>query len=193
MTDADAGPSDDRDRMIAGKVAWRLAPLLMLCYFVAFLDRVNDRLFLLRGAEQPGAREGRGARLDRPHHVHLGPGIGRDRAGLERAELLRGPLPAGRRRGRLLPGVVLYLTYWFPAQHRAKMVGLFMAAVPVSGVIGAPLSGWLLGLDRTLGLHGWQWLFILEGLPSMLLSAVVWRHPTDQPRDASWLTASERT
>jgi MFS family permease len=70
------------------------------------------------------------------------------------------------------PGVVLYLTYWFAAEHRARMIGLFMAAVPVSGVIGSPLSGWLLGLEGTLGLHGWQWLFILEGLPSMMLSGI---------------------
>src|SRR5258708_2323636 len=72
------------------------------------------------------------------------------------------------------------------------MVGLFMAAVPVSGVVGSPLSGWLLGLEGTLALHGWQWLFILEGLPAMLLSVVVWRCLTDRPRQADWLTAAER-
>jgi nitrate/nitrite transporter NarK len=72
------------------------------------------------------------------------------------------------------------------------MVGLFMAAVPVSGVIGSPLSGWLLGLEGTLALHGWQWLFILEGLPSMLLSVVVWFRLTDRPSQAGWLTAAER-
>jgi sugar phosphate permease len=72
------------------------------------------------------------------------------------------------------------------------MVGLFMAAVPVSGVIGSPLSGWLLGLEGTLALHGWQWLFILEGLPSMLLSVVIWFRLTDRPSQAGWLTAAER-
>jgi MFS family permease len=86
----------------------------------------------------------------------------------------------------------LYLTFWFAAEHRAKMIGLFMAAVPISGIIGSPLSGWLLGLEGKLGLHGWQWLFILEGLPAMILSVVVWRYLTDRPSEAHWLTAAER-
>jgi MFS family permease len=103
------------------------------------------------------------------------------------ARFLLGAAEAG-----FFPGVLLYLTYWFTAEHRARMVGLFMAAVPVSGVIGSPLSGWLLGLDGTGGLHGWQWLFILEGLPSMLLSVVVWRWLTDRPSEAGWLTGAER-
>jgi MFS family permease len=103
------------------------------------------------------------------------------------ARFLLGATEAG-----FFPGVLLYLTYWFTAEHRARMVGLFMAAVPISGVIGAPLSGWLLGLEGTLGLHGWQWLFILEGLPSILLAIVVWLALTDRPSQAGWLTAAER-
>ena len=220
MTDADADPVDDRDRMIAAKVAWRLAPLLMLCYFVAFLDRVNVGFAALAmnrdlgfnaaifgfGAgvfffgyfffevpsnlvlEKVGARVWIARIMFTWGLVSAATALVWNESSFYAARFLLGAAEAG-----FFPGVVLYLTYWFQAQHRARMVGLFMAAVPVSGVIGAPLSGWLLGLDGTLGLHGWQWLFILEGLPSMLLSVVVWRTLTDQPRDATWLTASERT
>ena len=220
MTDTDANPIDDRDRMIAGKVARRLAPLLMLCYFVAFLDRVNvgfaalamnqdlgfDSAVFGFGAgiffigyfffevpsnlvlEKVGARVWIARIMFTWGLVSAATALVWNAPSFYAARFLLGAAEAG-----FFPGVLLYLTYWFPAQHRAKMVGLFMAAVPVSGVIGAPLSGWLLGLDGTLGLHGWQWLFILEGLPSILLSAVVWRCLTDQPRDASWLTARERT
>ena len=220
MTDPDADPIDDRDRIIAGKVAWRLAPLLMLCYFVAFLDRVNVGFAALAmnadlgfngtifgfGAgiffigyfifevpsnlvlEKVGARVWIARIMFTWGLVSAATALVWNAPSFYAARFLLGAAEAG-----FFPGVVLYLTYWFPAQHRAKMVGLFMAAVPVSGVIGAPLSGWLLGLDGTLGLRGWQWLFILEGLPSMMLSVVVWRCLTDQPCDASWLTASERT
>jgi len=194
--------------------------LLMLCYFVAFLDRVNVGFAALamnadlgfNGAifgfgagvfffgyfffevpsnlvlEKVGARVWIARIMFTWGLVSAATALVWNESSFYAARFLLGAAEAG-----FFPGVVLYLTYWFPAQHRAKMVGLFMAAVPVSGVVGAPLSGWLLGLDGTLGLHGWQWLFILEGLPSMLLSVVVWRTLTDQPRDARWLTASERT
>ncbi len=175
---------------IFSKVAWRLAPLLALCYFVAFLDRVNASFAALTmnaDLHFDPAVFGFGAGiffigyflLEVPSNLIL------ERVGARRwiarimlswglvstatafvwndtsfyaARFLLGAAEAG-----FFPGVLLYLTYWFTAAHRARMVGLFMAAVPVSGVIGSPLSTWLLGLDGIWSLRGWQWLFILEG------------------------------
>jgi len=84
------------------------------------------------------------------------------------------------------PGVVFYLTKWFPQVYRARAIAFFMLAVPVSSVIGAPLSGFLLNITG-LGMQGWQWLYILEGIPSILLSVAVFCYLTDEPRDALWL------
>ena len=90
------------------------------------------------------------------------------------------------------PGIIFYLTYWYPARERARAYAWFLAAIPVCGVIGGPISGALLGLDGRLGLQGWQWLFLLEGIPSVLVGiAVLWLLP-DRPRDARWLPAAER-
>src|ERR687884_1386981 len=79
------------------------------------------------------------------------------------------------------PGIIFYLTLWFPAAYRARIVGYFMAAIPLSSVIGAPVSGYLLGLDGVAGLKGWQWLFMLEAAPAVLLSGVVFFYLTDKP------------
>jgi MFS transporter, ACS family, tartrate transporter len=91
-----------------------------------------------------------------------------------------------------LPGIIYYLTLWYPAPRRARAVALFMAATPVAGVIGAPLSGLLLGLDGSLGLAGWQWMFVLEGVPALLLGFSVLRLLPDGPADAHWVSAGER-
>ena len=90
------------------------------------------------------------------------------------------------------PGIIFYLTLWFPAVYRARIVGYFMAAIPLSTVIGAPVSGLLLGLDGVMGLKGWQWLFIIEAVPSLVLSVVVFYYLTDRPADATWLEPDER-
>jgi ACS family tartrate transporter-like MFS transporter len=89
------------------------------------------------------------------------------------------------------PGVILYLTYWFPSAYRARIVGIFMISIPISSFLGSPISGALLGLNGW-GLRGWQWLFILEGLPAILMAgAVLWFLP-DGPRHAKWLPPAER-
>lgn len=90
------------------------------------------------------------------------------------------------------PGVLLYLTYWFPARYRGRVISRFMLAIPLALAIGAPLSTWILQLDGTWGYKGWQWLFILEGLPTVLLAFAVWKFLPDGPKDAAWLNEAER-
>jgi ACS family tartrate transporter-like MFS transporter len=90
------------------------------------------------------------------------------------------------------PGIVYYLSDWFPAAQRARALSRFLTAVPISAAIGNPISAWLLGLDGRGGLAGWQWLFLLEGIPSVLLGFVVFSLLADRPADAAWLTADQR-
>ncbi len=90
------------------------------------------------------------------------------------------------------PGIIFLLTLWFPGVYRARVIGYFMAAIPLSTVIGAPVSGALLGLDGMAGLAGWQWMYLIEGVPALLLSVVVLFYLTDRPADATWLQADER-
>jgi MFS transporter, ACS family, tartrate transporter len=91
------------------------------------------------------------------------------------------------------PGIIFYLTLWFPAAYRGRIIGMFMAAIPLSAVIGAPLSSMLLYLDGGLGLRGWQWIFIIEAVPAIILSVVVYFFLTEEPSEAKWLAADERT
>jgi ACS family tartrate transporter-like MFS transporter len=91
------------------------------------------------------------------------------------------------------PGIIYYMTLWFPAKMRARGVSRFYIALPLSSTVMGSLAGWLLGLGGILGLAGWQWLFLLEGLPSVLFSVVIWRLLPDGPSDASWLAPEERT
>jgi MFS transporter, ACS family, tartrate transporter len=91
-----------------------------------------------------------------------------------------------------IPGIVLYLTYWFPHNYRARFTASFIAAAPLSSIVGGPLSGLILGLDRSAGFHGWQWLFLLEGLPACVLAFVTLRFLPDSPKNAPWLTVGEK-
>src|ERR1700731_197045 len=90
------------------------------------------------------------------------------------------------------PGIIFYLTLWFPTEYRARIVGYFMAAIPLSTVIGAPISGALLYLHGGLGLAGWQWLFVIEAVPAIILAVMVFFYLTDRPADAAWLAPDER-
>jgi ACS family tartrate transporter-like MFS transporter len=90
------------------------------------------------------------------------------------------------------PGVVYYLSHWYPEGQRARAIAAFMTAVPVSGVIGGPLSGALLSLNGLFGLAGWQWLFLVEGLPAILLGVIVLVYLTDRPETADWLSSAEK-
>ncbi|KWE50705.1 hypothetical protein WL76_20090 [Burkholderia ubonensis] len=96
--------------------------------------------------------------------------------------LLLGAAEAG-----LFPGVMLYLTYWFGREERARATGYFLLGVCLANVVGGPLAGALIGLDGALGLHGWQWLFVIEGIPAILLAFVVWTRLPDRPSTAPWL------
>ncbi|KJK25256.1 membrane protein [Burkholderiaceae bacterium 16] len=101
--------------------------------------------------------------------------------------LLLGVAEAG-----LFPGVMLYLTYWFDREQRARATGYFLLGVCVANILSGPLGGALLQMDGLMGLHGWQWLFIIEGLPTLALAYVVWKTLPDGPGSAPWLTVEER-
>lgn len=102
--------------------------------------------------------------------------------------LLLGVAEAG-----FLPGIVLYLTYWYPAHLRGRATAFFTSSLPVAGIISGPVSGWIMGrMDRVAGLHNWQWLFLLEGIPSIVLGIVAYFYLSDKPASAKWLTADER-
>jgi ACS family tartrate transporter-like MFS transporter len=91
----------------------------------------------------------------------------------------------------LYPGILLYFTYWFPAATRARIIALFCMGIPVANLLGSPLSGWLLGIESA-GLHGWQWMYLLEAIPTLLLGFAVLVWMPDNPAKASWLTDAEK-
>ena len=203
---------------VLGKVGRRLIPFLALLYFVAFLDRVNIGFAALTMNEDIGlsaAAYGLGAGIffigyvifEVPSNLILAR-VGA-RAWIARIMISWGILSAGMAfvsspmqfyvmrfllgvaEAGFFPGVIYYLGCWFPMQYRARILGAFFVALPFSGVIGAPLSTWLLGVDG-FGLTGWQWMFILEGLPAVVLGFVVLSYLTNRPADAAWLTPAER-
>ncbi len=90
------------------------------------------------------------------------------------------------------PGIILFLTWWFPSQYRSRMIAQFMTAIPVAVVTGSVFSGYLLGLDGVFGLQGWQWLFVIEAVPALVLGVVVFFYLTDGPADAHWLRPEQR-
>lgn len=210
--------NDVAERTIS-KISWRLLPLLMVSYFVAYLDRVNlgfagaamskdlgftstmfgnaagiffIAYFLL---EVPSnlALERFGARRWIARIMFSWGVISAAQAWVGGAtsfniiRFLLGAAEAG-----FFPGVIYYLTLWFPAAYRARIVGWFMFAVPLSTVIGSPISGFILNMEGIGGLHGWQWLFILEAIPAIVLTVFVLRYLPDNPKSAQWLTNEER-
>jgi ACS family tartrate transporter-like MFS transporter len=211
------------------KVTGRLVPFLIVCYFVAYLDRVNVGFAALTMNQDLGLSQtafGFGAGIffiayflfEVPSNLLLErfgarkwiarimlswgilsglmafiPAIGRatglgNEYSFYLVRVLLGAAEAG-----FFPGIIFYLTLWFPTEYRARIVGYFMAAIPLSTVIGAPISGMLLYLHGGLGLAGWQWLFIIEAVPAIILACVVFFYLTDRPSDARWLAADERT
>ncbi len=210
-----------------GKVMWRLMPILFICYFVAYLDRVNVGFAKLQMDTALGLSEasfGLGAGLffvayfllEVPSNLALA----RFGARLWIARIMftwglisalfafirpisaaTGVSPEwvffilrfmlGIAEAGFFPGIIFFLTLWFPSVYRARVVSLFMLAIPFSSIVGAPLSGLLLNVTGA-SLDGWQWLFIIEALPSLVMAAVIIFYLTDRPEQATWLQADEK-
>jgi D-galactonate transporter len=200
-------------------ISWRLIPFLVLAYFFSYLDRVNlGFAALTMNAELKFSPTifawGAGIFFIGYFIFEVPSNLALEKFGASRwiarimvtwgiisalmalvsgvwsfyaLRFLLGVAEAG-----FFPGIILYLTYWYPAQYRARFLAAFAIAVPMSSVIGAPISGLLLGLDGAMGLQGWQWLFVIEGVPSVLLGIVTWFYLTDRPAKANWLTPAQK-
>jgi ACS family tartrate transporter-like MFS transporter len=213
------GTMDQSQEAVLRKVAWRLVPVLTLAYVVNYLDRTNISFASLTMNEDLGLSATQfgvgGGILFLGYTVFEIPSnlvlyrIGARRWiarimiswGLVSAATawVAGPysyyfarFALGVTEAGFFPGVTFYLAAWFPAQYRARMLGWFLVAIPVSSVIGAPISGLLMELNGTLGLRGWQWLFIVEGLPAIILGFMVLGLLVDRPETASFLSPQER-
>jgi D-galactonate transporter len=202
------------------KVTWRLLPLLIACFLVAYLDRVNigfARLQMLADLKFSETVYGFGAGIfflgyslfEVPsnlilHRVGARVWIGRIMItwGLVSAAFMFVKTPGmfyglrfllGVAEAGFFPGIILYMTYWYPASRRARMTTLFMSAVPISGILGSPLSGWIMNtFHGTGGWQGWQWLFLIEAIPSILLGIFVIAYLDNSIRAAKWLTEDEK-
>jgi D-galactonate transporter len=202
------------------KVTWRLIPLLLLCYIVAYLDRVNVGFAKLQMAGDLGFSDavyGLGAGMffigyfffEVPSSIILHR-VGA-RVWIARIMVTWGIVSGGMMfiqtetqfyvmrfllglaEAGFFPGIILYLTYWYPAHRRARIVTMFMTGIPLAGVIGGPLSGWIMkSWDQVSGLQGWQWMFLLEAIPSVLIGFVVYFYLDDRITSAKWLEDEER-
>jgi ACS family tartrate transporter-like MFS transporter len=201
------------------QVALRIVPFLTICYFISFVDRVNlgfAALQMVGDLRLSSTVFGLGGGLffvsyflcEVPSNLLL------EKFGARRwiarimitwgflaaaMALVKGPhsfyairLLLGAAEAGFFPGVILYLSYWFPAEYRARIIGWFTVAIPVSSFLGSPISAALLGTNGWLGLRGWQWMFILEGAPAVLLGLACLAVLSDRPADAKWLAADRR-
>jgi ACS family tartrate transporter-like MFS transporter len=202
------------------KVMRRLLPFLMICYLFSFIDRVNlgfAALQIDRDLHLGPAIIGFGGGLfflayflfEVPSNLAMKK-VGA-RVWLARIMISWGLVSAcmafmtgpwsfyslrfllGAAEAGFFPGVLLYLTWWFPKEYRGRVVSMFYVAVPLSSFVGSPLSAALLSLDGWMGLHGWQWLFIVEGMPSVLLGFATLILLPDRPNQAKWLSLVEKT
>ncbi len=202
------------------KVAWRLMPLLLACYVIAYLDRVNVGFAKLQMLEDLGFSElvyGFGAGIffigyfffEVPsniilHKVGARLWIGRIMItwGLISSAMMFVDTPQmfyvmrfmlGVAEAGFFPGIILYITYWYPSHRRGRMTAIFMTGIALSGVIGSPLSGAIMKMaDGLYDLRGWQWMFLIEGLPSVLFGLIVIVMLDDRVAQAKWLTDDER-
>jgi MFS family permease len=222
------GMAGDLERTTTTKVAWRFIPFLVVCYFVAYLDRVNVGFAKLTMDADIGVTDtmfGFGAGVfflayflfEVPSNLLL-ERVGARRwiarimfswglisgamafiPGIAKATGISGEYTfytlrvlLGFAEAGFFPGIIFFLTLWFPASYRARIVGYFMAAIPLSSALGSPVSAALLGLNGAAGLNGWQWLFVVEAAPSLVLAVVTYFYLTDRPADAIWLDGDER-
>jgi MFS family permease len=211
--------TSDLERNAIRLTAWRVLPLLIFCYFIAYLDRVNlsfASLQMNKSLDFTSAQYGLGAGLffltyclcEIPSNLLLyrvgatrwiarimvtlgicaaGMAFVQGQTSFYAVRLALGAAEAG-----FYPGILFFLTLWFPAAYSARILGYFIAAIPISGIIGAPLSGQLLGLNSVLGLQGWQWLFLVEAAPAFILAPLVISRLQDTPAQAAWLPAPEK-
>lgn len=219
MKAAAAPVSAEFERRTILKVSWRLLPLVIVSYLIAYIDRTNIAFAALTMNEDVGLSSfvyGLGAGIffigyalfEVPSNIVL------ERVGARRwiarimfswgivsgmMALTTGPASFLVLRFLLsvaeagfFPGIIYYLSGWFPAAYRARVISALFIAVPASNAIASVISGAILEMDGILGLHGWQWVFILEAMPAVLLAFVVLRHMTDRPGEAAWLSAEER-
>jgi D-galactonate transporter len=212
--------SPEEPDAVYSRVTWRLLPFLMLCYVVAYLDRVNvgfARLQMLEDLHFSEIVYGLGAGMffigyfffEVPsnlllHRVGARVWIARIMItwGMVSASFMFIRTPAsfyilrfilGIAEAGFFPGIILYLTYWYPAERRARMVALFMAAPPLAGVFGGPLSGWIMqSFAGKGGLPGWQWLFLLEAIPAIIVGFAVLFYLDNGIRSAKWLDDHEK-
>lgn len=202
------------------KIAYRLLPLLFVCYVIAYLDRVNVGFAKLQMNQELWFSDvvyGIGAGVfflgyilfEIPsnvvmHKVGARRWIARIMVtwGMVSAAMALSNSPftfyllrflLGVAEAGFIPGILLYLTYWFPAHRRGRIVALFLTGIPVATIFGGPLSGWIMeALGGAAGLHGWQWLFVVEAVPALLLGIVVLRRLDDSVQAARWLTDDEK-
>jgi D-galactonate transporter len=202
------------------KVTWRLIPFLFLCYVFAYLDRVNvgfAKLQMLSDLKFSETVYGLGAGIffigyflmEVPsnlalHRFGARKWIARIMIswGLISAAMIFVKTPTvfyilrfllGVAEAGFFPGIILYLTYWYPASRRSKITALFMTGIPIAGVVGGPLSGWILQRFHNVnGMPGWQWLFLLEAIPSVVAGVVTFLYLDDKIRDAKWLNTEEK-
>jgi D-galactonate transporter len=213
-------PAADFVEQTYRKVFWRLVPFLMLCYVVAYLDRVNVGFAKLQMSQELGFSEtvyGLGAGLffigyflfEVPSNVILHR-VGA-RVWIARIMITWGIISAGfmfvnsatsfyimrfllgLAEAGFYPGVILYTTTWFPAHRRARVIAVFMSAIPVSGIFGNPLSGWIMdAFNGAYGLSGWQWMFVIEAVPAVLVGLAVFFYLDNRPSEAKWLNPAEQ-
>ena len=212
--------SAELEGRVLRKITLRIVPFVMLLYFIAFIDRVNIGFAALTMNKDLGFSPsvfGVGAGIfflgyflfEVPSNLVL------DKVGariwIARVMITWGLISGamafvqgatsfyamrfllGAAEAGFFPGIILYLSYWFPARQRAAVTAIFMAAAPLSTVLGSPVSGALLEMHGLLGLSGWQWMFIVEAIPAVLLGVVVLFYMTDRPEQAKWLRDDERT
>jgi MFS transporter, ACS family, tartrate transporter len=214
---AGATATHELERRTMDRVTWRLLPFLIVCYFIAVLDRVNVGFANATMSEDLGlsaAAFGGAAGIffigyffvEVPSNLALSKFGARvwiarimftwgiisgaqafvvGEASLNIVRLLLGVAEAG-----FLPGIIFFLTLWFPAAYRGRALGLFL--LPVSTVIGSPISGFILDMEGVGGLHGWQWMFLIQALPALLMAFAVLYYLTDRPGLAAWLEPDER-
>ncbi|OPF71385.1 MFS transporter [Streptomyces antioxidans] len=213
-------PALARENTVYRKVIRRIVPFLILCYVASYLDRVNVGFAKLQMSDDLGFSEaayGLGAGLffigyfllEVPSNLVL-QRVGA-RTWIARIMISWGLVSAafmfvtnevtfyvlrfllGAAEAGFYPGVILYCTYWFPSHRRARVIAMFMSAIPVAGIFGNPLSGWIMDTFHGVnGWQGWQWMFLLEAVPALLVGVITLFYLDDGVRDAKWLTDEEK-